>query len=791
MRCLTLILGVLAAAFCASGQLAFPGAEGAGATATGGRGGSVYFVTNLNDSGVGSLRDAVSQPNRTIIFNVSGTINLLTDLKITRTNLTIAGQTAPGDGITLARRLTSVENTRNVIIRYLRCRPGDADTNFQDDAFHFVNATNCIADHISASWSVDECFSTTHSTNITVQWCLIAESLRNSQHNKGAHGYGTLLRYGQGQLSFHHNLYAHHDSRNPRLGDNLKLDFVNNTVFNWGGFCGYNGADSADNLSFGGMYFTNPANYVSNCFIAGPSTGSGRQSIAFDSGTTNAAQCQIFQSGNYMDSNKNAALDGSDTGWAMFSAPFTQLGVRFPLPNVSAEAPLVANQKVMAFAGASQVRDEVDHRILASVQSRTGRFVDAVGPTNQIADYVTNNINGTNYVFVRGWPALNSLAPAPDTDADGMPDFWEWNLGQNPALASNNLTNSSGYTHLELYLNWRAELDALGGVNQTIGANLRQMAAGNTNLVFTVANATNGSVALAGDGFTAQFLPATNFIGLGAFTFSASNTLDKVAFGPMTVQVFVTNAAPNIIAQPTARTNNTGETATFSVSAANAVLNYRWRKGGTFISGATNATLSLPSVTAADAASYSVVITNFSGAITSSAAVLVILTNTPPTLTAIPDRTVVAGTIIQFTNTASDTDFPPQTLTYAAQNVPAGGGVNSSNGIFYWRPTIAQGGQTNTLRMIVTDNGSPNLSATQSFNVAVLSPSAPQLWLLSPPASLSVTGSAGPDYLIHASTNLVNWTVLLTNTPTTLPFNWTDPAATNFPRRFYRIQLGP
>jgi len=774
---------------------AFPGAEGAGANAVGGRGGTVYHVTNTNDSGAGSLRDAVSVANRTIVFDVSGTIILQTDLKITHPNLTIAGQTAPGDGITLARRLTSVQNTHDVIIRFLRCRPGDLDTNFQDDAFHFVSATNCIADHLSTSWSVDECLSTTHSTNVTVQWCLISESLKNSQHDKGAHGYGALLRYGYGQLTYHHNLFQHHDSRNPRLGDNLKLDFVNNVIYNWGGMAGYSGTYENDIVD-SPLGFTNYVNYVSNYLVAGSSTSS--SSTAFRGYTTNTV---IFQTGNRIDSNKNTTLDGAETGSAMFAAPYTPSATRYPLnSSVTADAAPAAYQRVLAFAGASVVRDEVDTRLIGTVHKHTGRLVDAVGPNNQATDYVTNTINGTNYIFVRGWPGLNSTPTPTDTDQDGMPDYWEKNLGLNPAVANNNHVNPDGYTDLENYLNWLANLHATGRVNQPLAPSLRSLTGNNTNFNFTAANATNGSVTLAGDGFTAQFLPATNFIGLAAFTFNASNAVDHIAFGPTIVTLLITNALPAIVTPPAGSTNYVGTTNTFTVVAANATLTYQWRRngtnlvnGGNIFGGVTNASLTITNLAVTNGGNYSVVVSNFTGVVTSSVATLVIVSNTAPTLAAISYRTVIAGATLTFTNSASDTNVPAQTLTFSPLNFPSGASVNSSNGIFHWRPTIAQGGVTNAMSVVVSDNGSPVLTATQSFTVTVLNPAQPLLQVSTAGAqfNFSIAGDVGPDYLIRASTNLTDWSTILTTNPPLMPFTWTGSDTGSFHQRFYRIQLGP
>ncbi len=800
---------------------AFPGAEGAGANARGGRGGTVFHVTITNDNGssslAGSLRQGVSVANRTVVFDVSGTINLASDLKITVSNLTIAGQTAPGDGICIKGRSLMIENTHDVIVRHLRCRGGDVNcSSFQGDSFDFVNATNVIADHISATWSVDECFSPTWSTNVTVQWCLIAESMNNSCHVKGQHGYGTLMRYGNGLVSLHHNLYAHNSSRNPRPGDSMKLDFVNNVAYDWGFFCGYNGDDTPDNLANGGLYFTNILNYVSNCFVAGPNTSS-HQSLAFDSGVTNSLQCQIFQAGNYMDSNKNTLLDGGDIGWASFAAPYTQLGSRYAaLPAITTDPPLTAYERVLAFVGASLSRDAVDARVIRTTRAHTGRIIDFITTSSFTGDYVTNTLpytyttnSGTgvittnyyDYIGVNPWPALVTLTAPLDTDQDGMPDYWEKNLGLNPGVANNNHTNTSGYTDLEDYLNFLSASHNFGPVNATNFTDLRVLAGNDTNQIFTVANPTNGSITLAPDGLTARFLPATNFIGLAYFTFSATNAVNHSAFGPELVTLFITNLPPVIVAQPASTTNAPGSAAQFSVGAASANLFFQWRRSGTNllnsgnVSGATNATLVLANISAADATNYLVVITNFSGAVTSSPAALVIVAavNTPPTLAAISDRTVIAGVTVTFTNSASDTDAPPQTLTFSGLNFPTNAAVNSSNGIFNWRPVIAQGGVTNSLKIIVTDSGSPNLSATQSFTIGVLNPARPLLVpgpFTASQFGFSVTGSLGPDYLIRVSTNLVNWTPLLTTNPPALPFGWKESTA-DVPQRFYQILLGP
>jgi pectin methylesterase-like acyl-CoA thioesterase len=406
---------------------AFPGAEGSGALTPGGRGGDVYHVTNLNDSGPGSLRDAVQTTGgpRTIVFDVSGTIYLQTKLSINKPFLTLAGQTAPGDGITVAGWTTAVTDTHDVIVRYMRFRPGDINCpNYQDDGFTVDRSTNVIADHVSASWSVDETLSVTESDKVTVQWSLITESMKNSCHIKGAHGYGSLIRYGNGLITYHHNLYAHHDSRNPRLGDNIGLDFVNNIVYDWGSEAGYSGDNTEGSPRL---------NYVGNYLVAGPSTPSSKRNRAFNGGSTNT---QIYQSNNAIDSNLNGAHDGQDTQWTMFIGSYTrQQPGRFSFPQVESDDAPTAYDRVLNLAGHSLVRDTVDTRVISEVRNEGGHHIDSQSQ-------------------VGGWPALNSLTPPVDTDQDGIPDAWENDHGLNPLNpADGSAITTSGYSNLELYLN--------------------------------------------------------------------------------------------------------------------------------------------------------------------------------------------------------------------------------------------------------------------------------------------------------------------------------------------------
>lgn len=457
-RILPLLLTLLAGE-CFADTPAFPGAEGFGMYTTGGRGGKVYHVTTLEDNGqVGSLRYAVGQSGpRTIVFDVSGTIELTSRLNITKGDLTIAGQTAPGDGICLKNYETYL-NADNVIIRFIRFRLGtdkpdvasDGTISQDRDAIWGRNRKNIILDHCSMSWCTDECASFYGNQNFTMQWCLVAESLRGSIHPKGYHGYGGIWG-GQG-ASFHHNLVAHHDSRTPRLcgsrysnePDKELVDLRNNVFYNWGNTnSGYAGE--------GGSY-----NFVNNYYKSGPATKSSIKYRIFEPWADDGKNSQpqgvyghYYVKGNYMeDKGDNWDWNGFDVNnsnnGSMNKSSITSYS-EYKVTPVSTHTAKVAYEKVLKYAGASLHRDAVDQRIANETKSRSYTYKGSVLGGLGIIDKPSD---------VGGWPTLKSASAPKDSDGDGIPDSWESAHGLNPNNASDgNATNAEGYTNLELYMN--------------------------------------------------------------------------------------------------------------------------------------------------------------------------------------------------------------------------------------------------------------------------------------------------------------------------------------------------
>lgn len=430
------LVGILLVVVVSAKQLepipAFPEAEGFGMYAVGGRGGRVIEVTNLNDSGDGSLRAAINANEpRIVVFRVGGEIVVTDTLVIEHPYITIAGQSAPGDGITIrntsdnARRPLKIE-THDVIIRYLRVRPGPSEQLTDDlDAIGISGGYNVILDHISAGWGTDEIMTIrSNSHDVSVQWSIFAEGLNDSTHIDGPESKGVMFSDGSERISFHHNLLAHNGERNPRVQDTGVIDVVNTIVY-----------DNVFNNGWGPSHVTNdvtgmlPINYVGNFYQAGVHSGSADWLISTD------GDAAIFVEGNITPLRPNNALSEtvgvvrpSDWEWVV--------GSQHPVSPVVASNAFVAREAVLSHSGASCVRDAVDQRIVNDVINGTGGLIDYPDE-------------------VGGWPPLAGGMPPPDSDQDGMPDGWEVEQGLNPNDPDDGSADldGDGYTNLEEYLN--------------------------------------------------------------------------------------------------------------------------------------------------------------------------------------------------------------------------------------------------------------------------------------------------------------------------------------------------
>ena len=446
---------------------AFPGAEGGGMYVTGGRGGKIIHVTNLNDKGAGSLRAAIEEKGaRIIVFDVAGIIELQSALVLRNGDVTIAGQTAPGDGICLKNYNFRI-HASNVIVRFIRCRMGD-EKKTEDDAMNIYtgdnNLSDIIIDHCSLSWSTDECGSFYGMTNFSLQWCILSESLRNSVHGKGKHGYGGI--WGGSNATYHHNLLAHHDSRNPRLDHDyvstLKgpVSLVNNVIYNWGGNSAY-GGESVPGSDY------KKYNIINNYYKPGPSTVSSGK-IRFLDPTTSCSNCSstnpggvvpghFFMDGNVMDYNSDAAGDMSTDNWKGTTASASVIAgikadARFSYPenpsSISLHSAGKAYAAVLDYSGACLSRDKVDARIAKETRERTFTYTGSNGSRDGLIDSQTD---------VEGWPEYKGDTRK-DSDGDGIPDAVEddWGLDKDEASdgAAVSLDKNGRYTNLEMYLHY-------------------------------------------------------------------------------------------------------------------------------------------------------------------------------------------------------------------------------------------------------------------------------------------------------------------------------------------------
>lgn len=428
---LFLLLSFFAITCMQAQQIAFPGAEGYGKWTVGGRGGRILTVTNLNDSGEGSFRDAVEQTGaRIVIFAVDGNIELKSPLCVNNDSITIAGQSAPGDGICL-KDYPLVVNASNVIIRYIRVRVGDR-YRFDSDGVGGgrYGQKNVILDHLSVSWSIDECLSIYKTENLTVQWCLVTHSLNTSVHTKGSHGFGGI--WGGYKATFHHNLLANHASRNPRFSsvDGTKwVDYRNNVVYNWGFKTAYGGGHHAE------------INIVNNYYKPGPASLHHRLLDVAEDGTG-----RYYVAGNMM-AGDDAVTRDNHSAVTDCVGECTSCLVDFPFPSepIHEDTPAVAYQRILESVGCSFSQDSYDREVLRQVREGIGTF----------------GINGiiNSQEDVGGWPVLNAEKALIDSDGDGMPDVWESKHGLNPKSASDAsaYTLDENYTNIEIYLNSLAD----------------------------------------------------------------------------------------------------------------------------------------------------------------------------------------------------------------------------------------------------------------------------------------------------------------------------------------------
>lgn len=448
---------MMAAVAVAEGQLAFPSAEGYGKFTVGGRGGKVYAVTNLNDSGEGSLRAAVeAEGPRTVVFHVSGTIGLESPLRIKHPYITIAGQTAPGDGICIKGHPISI-GADEVIIRYIRVRVGDISGREYDGLSASRHLKNIILDHVSVSWSIDETLSIYHCKNVTIQWCMITESLSGSNHSKGMHGFGGI--WGSEYATYHHNLIAHHSSRNPRFtGASGYNDYRNNVIYNWG----FNSCYGGENTDKHGNGHTD-INMVANYYKAGPATAPGSAQYRIANPSYKVIKLgKWFIDKNYVEGYPDITADNWNGGVQipdMTKLNDIRLMEPWPAMPINEHSAEEAYRHVLLRAGATlPKRDAVDTRIMKEVE---GGYATYEGTTYKLkrevadASKICGIIDSQN--DVGGWPELKSGEAPLDSDGDGLPDSWEEHEALDPHNPADGAeVSADGYTNLEIYLNFLA-----------------------------------------------------------------------------------------------------------------------------------------------------------------------------------------------------------------------------------------------------------------------------------------------------------------------------------------------
>lgn len=541
-------------------HLAFPGAEGYGRFSRGGRGGVVLEVTNLNDSGPGSYRAAIEASGpRTIVFRVSGLIRLQSPCVIGNGYVTIAGQTAPGEGICLANWRAGLTSCSDVLMRFVRCRLGDASQQAMD-GIGLGNSTHSIIDHCSISWTIDEGTSSrqsgsvgSQSAMITFQHNIVSEPLQHSYHYNDAeraatgctncyqeHAFAGSI---SGEIaSYHHNLIAHSTDRNWSLAGGLdqsshyagSLDIRNNVVYNW-----------INRTTDGGVA---RCNYESNYYQPYSTNARVNYLLKLDTINTNWGTEAYYMVGNIMQGTSyftNNWMTNSFYNGATVQAQVQTNSEIFP-SLVTTQTASNAYKIVLSDVGCNlPMPDVIDQRVIGEVIDGTTHYKGTNGPTYTIngvvqddpsANYpgiidsqtdVHDATNSPNYP----WPAYATYNVPIDSDHDGMPDWWELAKGLNPMSAPGDFSDSNGdpdgdgYSNLEDYLNWLAAPHVDGIRNANLDVDLTQFTRGFTNHspIYAVSNPTNGTVSLLTGGRIARFTPAPNFYGIGGFQFKVTD----------------------------------------------------------------------------------------------------------------------------------------------------------------------------------------------------------------------------------------------------------------------------
>ena len=466
--------------------LAFPEALGFGANVTGGRAGTVYHVTNLNDDGAGSFRDAVSQGNRIVVFDVGGIINIKTAVSI-KSNITIAGQTAPGEGIAIHGGKLSTGKQSNIIIRYLRIRPGENTASTKDDALNLYDAKNVIVDHCSVELAPWNNFGGSSDnadyrvTGITVQNSLIANPIGQQ--------FGAHIESIDGTWAWYYNAFVNTHNRNPL--DKINDIFVNNILYNFeAGYTTHTSAKFKHDI-------------VNNYFVYGPEGKN--EWFQVDKNQS------IYANGNLIDKNRDGVLNGGPTSIYYYQGPGEEL--KNPWNELTTKGPMLSAASAWRYVTSQSgvlPYDDIDSLIWHQVGTlgKEGALVKSVGAMG----LKTNN----------GWGEVIAGKAATDSDKDGMPDYFENAMGYDTAKDDAMTKEDDGYVRIEKYINWLGAMHAQVAGNGTLDFDLRTITRGFQEVKpsYTVSAAENGSVELQKDGYTARFTPDKNYKGLASFKYT-------------------------------------------------------------------------------------------------------------------------------------------------------------------------------------------------------------------------------------------------------------------------------